>query len=130
MFEAVEAIVEQLETAWNAGSGQDFAAPFAEDADFVTVYGFHAHGRDGIAAGHDAIFRSVYRGSTVHYAVEQVRTLAPDVTLAHLNARLSVPDGVMKGEHEARPSIVLTRNGGGWQIASLHNTWVTTPPSS
>jgi hypothetical protein len=36
--EALENIVRQLETAWNAMDGSAFAAPFAGDADLRTIY--------------------------------------------------------------------------------------------
>ena len=52
MPESVEAVVTALETAWNAASGEQFAAQFTEDADFVTVFGYHDRGRDSIAANH------------------------------------------------------------------------------
>ena len=38
---ALKALFERLIAAWNAGSGEDFAAPFAEDADFVALEGTH-----------------------------------------------------------------------------------------
>lgn len=120
-------IVRALEDAWNAGDGAAFAAPLAEDADFVNVYGMHARGREAIAKGHEGIFRSVYAGSTVRYTVESARLLRGDVALAHLHARLHVPAGPMAGDREARPSLVLTRDEGGWRIAAFHNTFIQTP---
>ena len=62
--------VHSLEAAWNAGDGDAFAAPFAADADFVNVRAEHHRGRQAIAAGHTAIFRSIYAGSTNQYIVE------------------------------------------------------------
>ena len=126
----IDSMVEQLVRAWNTADGSAYAAPFTEDADFVTVYGFHAKGRGAIAAGHDGIFQGIYRGSNIRMEVEHVRELSPDVLLVHLRAHLSVPEGKMAGEHVAVPSLVLTRGGDGWQIAALHNTFVTTPPAN
>ena len=34
-----EPILETLQSAWNAGDGMGFAAPFAQDADFVEIRG-------------------------------------------------------------------------------------------
>lgn len=118
----VEHLVDRLEAAWNALDGTAFAAPFAEDADFVNILGEHFRGRDKIAAGHDGIFRSIYAGSTVHMQVEQVRLLRPDVALAHVHSNLDVPEGRLKGRHTARYSMVLTRGSAGWEIAAFHNT--------
>ena len=119
---AVEAIVATLETAWNAGDGSGFAAPFSHNADFVTIRAEHLRGREAIAGGHAAIFRTIYAGSKNHYTVESVRLLRPDVALVHVHAVLDAPSGPLAGRHSARFSLVLTREAGGWQIASLHNT--------
>lgn len=124
---AIERVVGQLEAAWNAMDGAAFAAPFADDADFVNVRGDHAHGRGAIEAGHAGIFRSIYAGSTNEYVVEDVRLLRPDVALTRVRARLRVPQGPLAGEYDARYSAVLTREPNGWQVASFHNTFIAPP---
>ena len=43
---------------WNQGSGEAFAAPFAEDADFVAFDGERFRGREDIARFHDAEFKT------------------------------------------------------------------------
>jgi len=117
-----ERLVGRLESAWNAMDGAAFAAPFAEDADFVNILGEHFRGRDRIAAGHTGIFGSIYAGSNVHMKLEQVRLLRPDVALAHVHSNLDVPQGRLAGRHVARYSMVLTRGTSGWEIAAFHNT--------
>lgn len=126
----IETIVRSMMEAWNAADGEAFAEPFAEDADFVTVFGLHARGRSNIAVNHDIIFKGIYAGSCIQYEVEQTRPLGDGVMLAHLRAHLHVPAGKMAGDHYATPSLVLTRRGECWEIAALHNTWVTPPPGS
>lgn len=117
-----ERLVGVLQAAWNAMDGVAFAAPFAEDADFVNILGEHFRGRDKIAAGHVGIFQSIYAGSTVSMKLEQVRLLRPDVAVAHVHSNLDVPEGRLAGRHAARYSMVLTRGAGGWEIAAFHNT--------
>src|SRR3954469_19459717 len=90
---AIDALVQTLATAWNAGDGDAFAAPFAADADFVNVRAEHHRGRPAIAAGHTAIFRGIYAGSTNQYVVKSARLVTADVALAHVNATLQVPSG-------------------------------------
>jgi uncharacterized protein (TIGR02246 family) len=119
---ALEDIVTGLQNAWNAADGSAFAAPFAEDADFVDIRGDHHRGRAAIAAGHDAVLRTIYAGSRNRYTVESARMLSPDVALVHVRSALEVPQGPMAGEHGACFSLVFTRESGGWKIASLHNT--------
>ena len=124
---AIDALVHTLATAWNAGDGDAFAAPFAEDADFVNVRAEHHRGRQAIAGGHSFIFRGIYAGSTNQYVVKTARLLTDDVALAHVDAVLEVPAGPLAGRLHALYSIVLVRAGTGWQIASFHNTLV--PPA-
>jgi uncharacterized protein (TIGR02246 family) len=119
---AIERIVRQLETAWNAANGEAFAAPFAEDADFVTIRAEHFRGRPAVAAGHAAIFRTIYAGSTNHLSVETARLLRADVALVCVHSKLDAPQGPLAGRHRARFTLVLTKGRGGWEIAALHNT--------
>src|SRR5215207_8406620 len=90
---ALERIVKQLESAWNAGDGFAFAAPFTDDADFVNIRADHLQGRNAIAAGHAGIFRSIYAGSVNRYTLKTVRLITPDIALVHVNAELEVPAG-------------------------------------
>ena len=119
---ALERIVGRLEAAWNAMDGSAFAAPFAGDADFVNIRGEHFRGRPAIAAGHAAIFQTIYAGSTNQYTVEGARLLRPEVALVHVRSLLHAPRGPLAGRHGARFSLVLTKEPGGWEIAALHNT--------
>lgn len=119
---AFEGIVRQLETAWNAMDGSAFAIPFADDADFVNIRGEHFRGRAAVAAGHVAIFRSIYAGSTNQLTLETARLLRADVALVHVRSVLQAPHGPLAGRHSARFSLVLTREEGGWEIAAFHNT--------
>jgi len=102
--------------------GSAFAAPFAGDADFVTIRGEHFQGRSAIGAGHAAIFRTIYGGSSVRFKVESARLLRPDVALSHVRSVLNAPSGPLAGEHSACFSMVLTKERGSWEIAAFHNT--------
>ena len=123
----IEAIIAKLEAAWNAGDGVAFAAPFAKDADFVNIRADRFSGRETIAAGHDAILRSIYAGSKNRYAIESIRLVREDVAVVHVRAELSAPSGPLAGKHVALYSALLTRESNGWEIASFHNTLM--PPA-
>ena len=94
------------------------------DADFVDVRGVHHHGRAAIASGHQAIFDSIYRGSTVRYTVEGTRQLVPTCSLALVGAVLDVPDGPLAGRRRARLTAVVVEREGATAIAAFHNTLV------
>jgi uncharacterized protein (TIGR02246 family) len=119
---AIEAIVASLESAWNAGDGEAFAAPFTDDADFVNIRAEHMRTRAVIAAGHVGIFRSIYAGSRTQQTVQSARLLSDDVALAHVASVLDAPTGPLAGHHVACYSLVLLRRPEGWRITSFHNT--------
>lgn len=122
-----ERLVARLQAAWEAMDGNAFGAPFATDADFVNIRGEHFRGRAAIAAGHAAIFRTIYAGSTTRMTVEEARLLRPDVMLVVVHSILDAPSGPLAGQHGARFSMVLTRSGSEWEIAAFHNT-LESPP--
>jgi len=126
---AIERTIKALETAWNAGDGPAFAAAMAEDADFVNVRAERLKGREAIAAGHSAIFRTIYAGSRNRYTLDAARLLTPDIALVHVRSALEVPTGPLAGQLAALFSMVLQRHSGEWLIVAFHNTlFPPTPP--
>jgi uncharacterized protein (TIGR02246 family) len=120
---AVRQIVQQVQDGWNAGSGEGFAAPFAEDADYIVVDGRYVSGRVPIGEGHQYIFDTIYKGSNNTMQVENVRFIRPDVALARVHAHLKFSDGGELREGTARSTWVLTKNESGqWSIAAFQNT--------
>jgi uncharacterized protein (TIGR02246 family) len=117
-------LIGRLEQAWNEADGRAFGEPFSADADFVDIRGEYHHGQEAIAAGHQALFDSIYKGSSTNFKLTQARELADDVILAHTTAVLRVPSGPLAGEHSAVQSLVLVREGDEWKIAGFHNTLV------
>ena len=117
-------LIGRLEQAWNEADGRAFGEPFTADADFVTIRGEHLRSQGAIAAGHQAIFDSIYRGSSTDFELIGARELSEDVILAHATAVLRAPSGPLAGEHSAVQTLVLVRGGYGWKIAGFHNTLV------
>jgi uncharacterized protein (TIGR02246 family) len=120
----VSDVVGRLEAAWNTGDGAAFARPFAEDAGFVNIRGEYFRSRDVIAKGHQAIFDTIYKGSAIRCQVTDLRTIAPDVLVAHVTSVLDAPVGPLAGQHRALFTMVLVPHDGDWQIAVFHNTLV------
>ena len=117
-------IFQQLEDAWNAADGAAFGAYFTEDADFVNVRGEHHRGAVAIGHGHQAIFDSIYKGSTVEYRPEAARTVAPGVVVALAGATLEVPAGPLAGVLEARITLVIVERDGQALVTAFHHTLV------
>lgn len=120
-LEILSAIAAELARAWNAGDGAAFGAPFAEDADFVTVRGEHFRTRAVIARGHQAIFDSIYKGSSLQFQVAAVRALTPAVLVGHVRGTLQAPSGPMAGTQASLATLVLVERHGAWEIAAFHN---------
>ena len=112
----------ELERAWNLGDG----AAFADDADFVDIRGGRHRGRDTVAAGHQALFDSLYAGSAIRYRLETARMITPGCLVAIAGATLDTPAGPASGTSHARLTAVLTSNGEAWSVAAFHNTLVKT----
>lgn len=117
----VESRISDLLAAWNAGDGTAYGECFTEDADFVVVNGAFVQSRPHIVAGHDEIFRGVYRNSVNQGTVEQVRFLSPDIAVAHVRLKLRFKPGPEWQEANARATLVLTKDSD-WRIAVFQNT--------
>ena len=112
----------RLEQAWNQADGEAFGRPFTADADFVDIRGDHHRGRPAIAAGHQAIFDTVYAGSSVRFDVEGARTVAPGVVVAVIGSTMTAPTGPLQGTNHARMTAVLVEDVDGWAVAAFQNT--------
>ena len=121
---AIRQLVKQLENAWNAGDSAGIAAPFVDDADFVNMLGEHYKGRAPIEAGHQQAFDTIHKGSQLSFAVERVRFVRHDMAIAFLRAHLVFQAGEVLREGRARPTMVLAKNNGEWQIVAFQNTKV------
>lgn len=123
-----ERAVRQMEAGWNDADGDAYAAPFADDADFVDIRGSHHSGREPIARGHQELFDSVYRGSRVTMRVADARLLGDGVVLARVESDLDAPAGPLAGQNRSTMTLVLHHDGEDWRVASAHNTLVAPPP--
>jgi uncharacterized protein (TIGR02246 family) len=96
--DAIRALYQQLLDGWNKGSGEAFAAPFAEDADLVGFDGTQLKGRQEIASFHQQLFDTFVKGSRLIGKVRSVRFLTPDVAVMH-----AVGGTIMAGQSDIEP---------------------------
>ena len=96
--DAIRAIHQQMIDAWNRGSGEAFAAPFTDDANFVAFEGTHLKGRQEVATFHQRIFDTLVKGSRLEGEVKFVRFLSPQLAVMH-----SVVKTILPGQAEASP---------------------------
>jgi uncharacterized protein (TIGR02246 family) len=120
---AVRALYQQLIDAWNAGSGDRFAAPFTTNGHLVAFDGVHFRGREQIAAFHQQLFDKWMKGSRLVGGVEEVRFLTPDAAVMH-----AVGNTVARGktrparERASIQTLVAVRDDGEWRLAAFQNT--------
>ena len=115
---------QRIENAWNTADGEGFGSAFRADASFVDVRGDTHDGAAAIGAGHQGIFDSIYRDSSVRYVVQTARALDDEHVLARGLSTLDVPTGPMAGTHRAVNTVVLCRTGDTWAAVAFHNTLV------
>ncbi len=117
--------LEHMEQAWNRADGAAFGEVFADETDFVDIWGTHHQG-DGAAIGHghQMIFDSVYAGSTVCYQLEAARVVAPGCIVALANATLKAPSGPLQGVNHSRFTVIITEQGDRWAVTAFQNTLV------
>lgn len=125
---AIRENVRQMEEGWNTKSGALFAKPFAADADYVVINGTHIQGREAIDKGHQRIFDTIYKDSTVSLSVKQLRFLRPDVALVHVTGHNKFRRGEETREADAIITMTMTKENGEWKIAAFQNTQVIAAP--
>src|SRR5215213_5852453 len=121
---AIRANVEQMVKGWNTKNGADFAKPFAEDADYVVINGMQIKGRSEITKGHQGIFDTFYKNSTLTLSTDSIRLLRPDVAVVHVSGALKNGDGEAARTTNAKITMVMTKTNGRWEIAAFQNTQV------
>ena len=77
----IQDILKQIEAAWNSYDSMSIAALFAEDANFIQIFGGQLDGRTAIEAAHRVIFSTIYRGSHASFMLRSIRFLRPDVAV-------------------------------------------------
>jgi uncharacterized protein (TIGR02246 family) len=122
---AVRALYTRAMEGWNLGSGDTFAAPFAEDADFVAFDGERFRGREEIAHFHGKEFKTHLRGTRLVGDVTDLRFLTNDIAVMHATGGT-----ILRGKSEPAPerhslqTLVAVRRNGEWTIVAFQNTRV------
>lgn len=120
---AIQSLLWQMIDGWNRGSGDAFATPFAEDADFVGFDGTYFKGREEIASFHQMLFERILVGTRLIGKVRGVRFLTPEVALLH-----AVGGTLMQGHSDLDPernsvqTLVAVKRDGSWKLAAFQNS--------
>jgi len=110
---------------WNAGSGEAFAAAFAEDGDLIGFDGTHLKGRQKIAPFHQRLFETHLQGTRLVGRIKSVRFLGTEVALVHALGRTVMPGKSAPSAGRASiQTLVAVERRGQWRIAAFQNTRV------
>jgi uncharacterized protein (TIGR02246 family) len=132
---SIERLLASLDDAWARGDAGAYASRFANDGTFTNVLGMFFRGRDEFRERHDAVFKTVFKGSTLALRIAALRFVKPDVAIADLDAEVrgfaalaggytAMPDGTVR----TRLLMVLVKEHGDWWISAYHNVAVASPP--
>lgn len=118
------AVIDTMIALWNRKDAEEFAALFAEDADFTDVLGQTAQGRAEIAAQHAFPFSRTLRKATLTADHVAARTCGNDTLVARVHWSMSGPlgldDSPLPTLH-GKMQVVVQLGEAGWQIVSVLN---------
>ncbi|MFI0268886.1 SgcJ/EcaC family oxidoreductase [Streptomyces luteogriseus] len=116
----IRALWAEMARGWAAGDAALFAAKFTPGCDFTTVGGDKPAGRDGIEAGHAALFDGPYAGTVLDARVVAVRFLGPGLATVEAESTVSAPDGKPLTTTHALAVVERTPERR-WLIRAFHN---------
>jgi uncharacterized protein (TIGR02246 family) len=128
--QAIQQVLTQLEAAWNASDSETYAALFAEDANFIQIYGGQLDGRRAIEASHRVIFDTIYKGSQARFTLQSIRAVGPGIAVVFSRAHLKFYQGDETREMDTRPTFIMSKGPAGWQIVAFQNTRVSEMPAA
>ncbi len=128
--EAIQDILKQLEIAWNSYDSASWAARFAEDANFIQIFGGQLDGRTAIEAAHRHIFNTIYKGSHASFTLRSIRFVRPDVVIVFARAHVSFNEGNETRAIETRPTLFVVKEQAKWQIVAFQNTKISEVPAA
>jgi len=126
--------------AWNRGDATAWTQDFAEDSDFVNIFGMVFNSRKQIEERHAAIFATIFKGSRTEVTVRRLVFLGKDKDVAVVDTDHSVtgygklpptihPTGQPKALR-THMKYVLKKVDGRWWIVAGQNTDVKPKPGA
>jgi uncharacterized protein (TIGR02246 family) len=117
--DGIRAVVARFYEGWNAHDPDKMASTFAEDIDFIDVFGEWRKGRaemrDELARVHAGPFRNNHK----EHKVEKIRLMTPEIAVVQVSAVSQVRN---------LATYVLSKQQGKWLTLSFTNTDVHDPP--
>jgi uncharacterized protein (TIGR02246 family) len=121
---AIDKIVEHFTHAWNDSEGKGSGDYYAQDADFVNIFGTAFAGKQEIETRHVKIHETFLKGSIFEVTETKVREAKPEVVIAQVYWKVT---HIQKSGAETMKGIfthTFVKNNGTWEIASTQNTLI------
>jgi uncharacterized protein (TIGR02246 family) len=119
----LHALYQGVMDGWSRGSGADFAAGWADEAQLIGFDGTHLRGRAEIEWFHEPLFQTHLKGTRLVGEVTQVEFPAPDVAVLHARGGTIMPgDALPTPERDSLQTLVAVRRDGEWQLLAFQNT--------
>ncbi len=128
--QALHDILKQLEMAWNGSDSKRWTSFFARDATFIHIFGGQLDGHAAIEGAHRTIFDTIYKGSRLTIVLRNIRFVRPDVAIVFAQMHLALAPGAPVPEIETRPTLIVVKEEGRWQIVALQNTRISDVPAA
>ena len=125
--DAIKAVMAATTDAFSRHDAKAWVKFCTPDAQLVTVRGESMKGVAAIEKGLTSIFETRGRNVTLKTLDVAVRSIRPDVALAHVTNELSGlvnPEGQTLPPHQELSIRVLVKHQGVWRITAFHNTIV------
>jgi uncharacterized protein (TIGR02246 family) len=124
--EAVRALADQWQDAWNAGDMDAIGALYTDDADYVNVFGESAKGREEIQASFSET-STAYKGAKISIETTSVQFIEPDVAVSDSVWEMTgLPEGT-EAPSKGQSTAVVVKKDGDWKIVA-HRARVPAPP--
>jgi uncharacterized protein (TIGR02246 family) len=120
--QAVLDVLARTYQAWEAGDAEAFVTDYTDDASVIQL-GVYQKDREEIRNTMAAAFAGPLSGSRVAAHPVNVRFLTGDTAIVVSEDGIIFPgQDAVASERLMRATWVLVRRGGGWRIASYHNS--------
>lgn len=120
---SINQIIEHFTDVWNHHEGHGFADYYAQDADFVNIFGMVFSGKQEIETRHVKILETFLKGYTFEVLDLKLREAKPDLVIALVYWKVSnaqKPGNEMKGVF----THVLLKTQDKWEITASQNTTI------
>ena len=128
--QSIHDILKELEAAWNASDSRRWTSFFADDATFIHIFGGQLDGHAAIEGSHRVIFDTIYKGSRLSIISRSIRFVRPDVAVVFAQMHLALTQGAPMPDFDTRPTMVMVKEQGTWQIVALQNTRISEVPAA